>query len=536
MPLLVLAAAAIASFAWILSLDSQLTFIADDWELLVAREGTGASYFLDSLNGNLIIGLGVAYRLLRAVFGLDSATPFYVVSIGFFVLSAILLFVYLRRRVDDWLAVLAAILVLFLGAAFEDLLFAFQLGYFASVAAGLGMLLALDREDETGDRLACLLLVVSIVFSSIGIAFAAGALADLLFGKRLRARRAYVVAIPVLLYALWWLGWGHNGENSASLHNLLRTPKFAFDSAAAGVTSLLGLATGDGSEPDQPHLIWGKLVVLLGLAGLAFRIYRERRISRGMAVALAIGLALWFITGLNRESERFPTSSRYQYPYGIVLLLIGGELLRGLRIPRLVVVAAAFVAGLALWGGISLMQREYDERWLPTTEYLRSTLAAVDVAGARTVPGYEIAFAPAPLIPARTYLGVAAEHGTPAFSEAELAARPAPDLAAADLAIAQALGLGLAAPRARTVACEPLDASPDGGTGTTLLHGGFTFENRSTAPVEVMLRRFASELSVSLGPLEAGNKAALEIPPDMSDRPWALGLEGDGPVELCTTR
>ena len=80
-----------------------------------------------------------------------------------------------------------------------------------------------------------------------------------------------------------------------------------------------------------------------------------------------------------------------------------------------------------------------------------------------------------------------------------------------------------------------LQASSAGETGLTLLHGGFTFENRASGPVQMMLSRFASEPSVSLGPLETGGKAALTIPVDDSDRPWGLALKGAGPVRLCTT-
>ncbi len=526
-----------ASFIWIISRDAHLTFIADDWELLVNRQGTGASYFLDSFHGNILVGPAIVYSALRSLIGIDSATPFFVVSISAFVLSAVLLFLYLRRRTGDWPALIAAILVLFLGAAFEDLLFAFQIGYYASVAAGLGMLIALDREDERGDWIACGLLVVSVLFSSVGLAFAVGALADLAFGRRPWGRRIHVFGWAILLYAIWWVGWGRHGESHVSFHNLLTAPEFAYNSAAAAITSLLGLATGDGSEPSQPHMIWGRLLLIPFIGLLAWRIYREGGLSRGMAIALAIGLSLWFLTALNREPKRLPTSSRYQYPGAIALLLIAGEMLRGVRVPKLALVAAAIVTGLALWGGISLLQREYTERWRPVGDSLRTTLGAVDIAGAKTVAGYPIAFAPEPEVPARVYLEVADEYGTPAWDESELESRPVPELNGADLTIAQALGLALGPPRrgAQVFGCETLEASESGETGLTLLHGGFSFENQAEIPVEVMLSRFSPELSVSLGPIEPGQKAALRIPVDNSKRPWTLGLKGAGPVKLCTT-
>jgi len=535
-PILVLAIAVVVSAVLLISIDSHLTFITDDWVLLVKRQGWGAPYFLKPFHGNILVAPALVYKLIREIFGMGSATPYYVVAILTFVTSAVLLFVYLRRRLGDWFALCAAILVLFLGAAFEDLLFAFQIGYFASVAAGLGMLIALDREDDHGDRLACLLLVVSIAFSSVGLAFAAGAVLDLILGRRPRRRRAYVALIPIALYGLWWLGWGHTAQSHLSGHNLVDTPKFVFKAAAAGVTSLLGLATGDGSEQSQPHLIWGKLILIVGLLLLGWQFVRERKISRGLAVALAIGLAFWIAAGVNRNLDRLPTSSRYQYPSAVFLLLIAAEMLRGVKVPRWVVVPAVVVTGFAIAGGISLMHREDSERWVPYANSIRSSLAAVQIAGASADPHFQVVFSPETKASAKAYFLATNNYGSPAFSERELAARSQSERESADFTLAQALGLALHAPSGeRTIACQLMQASDAGYTGVTLLHGGFTLTNRSGGSVEVLLGRFAEGFPVSLGPVEDGLKTALEIPADESPRPWNLGVVGSGPVQLCTT-
>lgn len=536
LPIVLLALAALASGGWLLALDSQLTFVADDWMLLLQRREWTPDDFLNPFNGNVVLAPALLYKVLLGIFGMASATPFYCLAIVTFVASAVLLFLVVRRRAGDWPALLAAILVLFLGAAFEDLLWAFQIGYFGSVAAGLGMLLALDREDDFGDAIACALAVVSLAFSSVGIAFVAGAVADVALGRPPRLRRAYVALLPTSLYFVWWLGWGHLGENHIGVDNALATPEFVFDAASAGIVSLLGLATGDGSEPDQPHLIWGQLLLGAGLLLLAVRILRERGLSRGLAVALAVGLAFWVLAGLNRDEGRLPTSSRYQYPSAVFLLLIGAELLRGLRPPRWALVAAAAVTGAAVVGGVSIAEREHSERWLPYAGSVRSTLAAVEIAGPTAEPRFPIDFAPDISVPADTYLEVSREHGSPAFDEAELAARPAPDRSSADLTLAQAVGLALTppGPAERVLGCETRQASAEGFAGVTLLRGGFRFTNRSAGEVEILLSRFAEELSVVLGAVAPGQTTALEIPVDGSDRPWTVGLKGEGPVRLCT--
>ncbi len=532
-----LAVATIAAAIWLISLDSHLTFIADDWELLVKRQGWGADYFFDPYHENIVVGPAILYKLLLLVFGMGSALPFYFVSIGLFLSSAVLLFVLLRRRVGDWPALVAAVLVLFLGAAFENLLWAFQMGYFGSMVAGLGMLLALEREDERGDALACALLAVSLAFSSLGLTFVVGAAVEIATGRRPRPRRAYVALLPFALYALWWAGWGHTAESNFSAGNIANLPEFVYNAAAAGIVSLLGLATGDGSEPDQPHLIWGQLLLIPLIAGVGWRVYRDRGVSRGLAIALALGVFFWISAALVQNADRLPTSSRYQYGSAIFLLLIAAEALRGLRIPRVAVAIAAAVAVFSLSGGIPLAEREHEERWRPAGESLRSTLAAVDIAGESVEPGYRIAFAPTPVATAARYFDARADYGTPAYSESELETRPKAEKEGADLTLALALGLALRdpAPGERTIACESLQASAEGGTGITLLHGGFTLANETAADVEVMLSRFAEDFPVSFGALPAGAKTALSIPLDGSERPWNLGLRGEGPVRLCTT-
>ncbi|HEX5610177.1 MAG TPA: hypothetical protein VFX45_08810 [Solirubrobacterales bacterium] len=537
LPIVALALAVVVSGILLISYDSQLTFIADDWMLLVKRHGWSADYFLHPFHGNVVIGPAFVYKLLQETFGMGSATPYYCVAIATFLASAVLLFVYLRRRVGDWLALFAAVLILFLGAAFEDLLFAFQIGYFTAAAAGLGALIALDREDDRGDAIACALLSVSVVFSSVGLAFVAGAVVDLALGRRPRARRSYIALVPIGLYVLWWLGWGHVAGQHVSGHNILTTPEFVFKAASAGIVSLLGLATGDGSEPSQPHLIWGEILFVIGLLAIAARIVKDGKVSRGLGIALAIGFTFWVLAGVNRDVSRLPTSSRFQYPSAIFVLLITAELLRGIRLPRPVVVAAAAGTVLAAIAGMSLLQREHEERWAPYADSLHSSLAAVEIAGDSANPQFPVFFPPDIEAPARWYLSSAREFGSPAFSEAQLEARPATERASADLTIAQALGLALGPPRPgdRTLNCQTLQASAAGYTGITLLRGGFKLTNRAGQPIEVLLSRFADELSVDLGPVPAGATTFLQIPPDNGRRAWSLGLSGEGPVRLCTT-
>ena len=528
-----LALAAAISAAILIHLNSQLTFVTDEWELLLNRRDWTAAAFLDPFHEHIVLAPTVIYRLLLGAFGMDSALPFQVVAAAAFLASAVLLFVHLRSRVGDWPALLAAILILFLGAAFEDLLFAFQVGYFGSVAAGLGMLIALDRGDSTGDRIACLLVIVSLAFSSLGICFAVGALVQVLLSSRPRTGRYYVALLPIELWVLWWLGWGHNAESDFSLGNLGDAPEFVFDSAAAGITSLFGLATGDGSEPDQPHLIYGQILLVAGVILATVHLRRLETFPRDLAIVVVIALSFWGLTALNKTPERLATSSRYQYPSAIFILLIAGEVLRGVRITRGAMLAGALVTATAAWSGMGLMFREHDERWVPTSDSLKASLSGLEIAGPSGDPSFPVVFSPDISVPLSDYLAVVQTDGSPAYDPLQLAARPDLDRATADTTMATALGLRLTSTTTPGPAAGCRDVTTASPGGLAVEAGPSTLLNRGDAPLAVQLGRFADGLPVGMGELPPGPPALLSIPADGSPHPWRVGVFGPGTLTVC---
>src|SRR5919108_2805166 len=112
--LLCMVGAVACSGALLLFLESHLTFLADDWIFLLQRRGSSVGVFLDPHADHIALAPVAIYKLLVATFGMDSALPFYVVSTSSFLLAALLLFVFLRRRVGDWPALLGTSLILFL--------------------------------------------------------------------------------------------------------------------------------------------------------------------------------------------------------------------------------------------------------------------------------------------------------------------------------------------------------------------------------------------------------------------------------------
>lgn len=526
---LVLAAALTGSAALLISYVARLSFIGDEWQLLIGRRGWGADAYLAPFNENPIAGIAAVYRGGRALLGMGSALPFYGVSIFLFLLCALLLFVYLERRVGSWAAAIGAVPILFLGAAYEDLFWAFQMGFFGSIAAGLGALLALDREDRRGDAAACLLLVTSLAFGSVGLAFLAAAAADLALGRRPRLPRAFVAGVPAAVFAAWWLGWGQSAGGQVSGETALRTPRYVFDAAAGGLLSLLGRQpiTASGHPPAIAQAL---LIVLIIGAGL--RLFRRRPLPRGTGVALALALSFWILIGLDRTGAgRFALSSRYEYPSAVFILILAAELLRGVRIPRPAAAAVAVVAAAAVVGGISIMDAEFPV-WRGMSQRIRLDVSALEAGRRGVSPRFPVSFPPSTRSTAGAYFAAVDRFGSPAYGEAALLGRPEPERSEADGMLVQALGIRLSPRRARGKAqgCRAIGGS--GRRAAVVAGGTFALFNGESGVATVLLGRFAAVPSVALGAIPPRGERTLSVPADSGRRPWRIATRGRS-LRLC---
>jgi hypothetical protein len=544
--LLCLAATVAASGTYLLILQSDLTFYADDWGFLIDRRGFSASVFLDPHNDHIAILPVAIYKALLALFGMESAVPFAIVSTLVFLLSAVLLFLYLRTRLGDWPALLGSVLILFIGASWIDLLWSFQIGFSGSIAAGLGALLALDRDDRKGDTIACALLVLATSFSELGIPFAIGALVSVALGPSPRRSRLYVPLVPFALYALWYLGWGHTGPDNASFHNLLHSPGFVFDMVAQNLASLLGLATPVSGSGNQPvGLDWGRILFVLTAIGSAWLLWRRREPSRWLWAVLAAGGSFWFLTALNAVPLlRTPTSGRYQYPGAVFVLLIAAELLRGIRLDRRVLIAATAVTVAAAVSGAIYLHYGYDSR-KRSTENLEARLAAVDILRGHVSPQYPVAFFPLISRPAGEYFSAVDAFGSPALSESELRDSDQERRAAADQQLAYAEGIKLTPSAAgggqgaRTDGqCRTANGSASA-PATALGPGSYALRLQRLPAVAgqislpVTATRFADYPTVDLGAVDQRTVATLNIPPDGSSLPWRLYWPLGTVVTVC---
>jgi hypothetical protein len=534
----------VGSTVLLFALQRHMTFVYDDWAFLLYRRGSGAAAFLDPHNQHLVAAPVAVYKVLLKLFGMGSARPFQAVSDLCLLASGALLFLFTRRRVGDWLALLGTSLILFYGAAWQDLLWSFQLSLSASVAAGLGALLALDRDDRVGDRLAAALLCTSVLFSEVGVAFALGIAVDLALRERPWKPRLYVVAAPLLLYALWWAGWGHQAHTSFSLRNVGSSPGYVLDAASQAIAALFGLATPyTGEATSLVGLDWGRIILVAVAIWAIFRARRGDPASRGLWLVLAISAAFWFLAAFNTNILRPPTSPRLLYPSGVLVILIAAELLRGIEFSRRAMAIATAVAVAAVASNLTALWDGH-EFWVGSSGSERANLAALEIAdnSAFTLDTDVGGVWLWPVSTPSYQSAVQAFGGSPASTEEEVATGPEQGRQVVDQTLAKALGLALApvSPeqlRAGTgvggTSCRAVGASARGETGIQLGVGPVTFVNSGGGSPNVLLARFSIGLPVDLGALPPGADRVLQIPGDRSFRPWRLGLRGAGSVTVC---
>jgi hypothetical protein len=542
--LVLLGLALLASAVLLLSFSSGLAPFQDTWEFLMHRRALGVDALMRPHNEHIVVLPVAIYQLLLRLFGMGSSTPEYAVLTAFLLTAAVLVFVYVRRRLGPWPALMAAVVLLFLGPAWQVLLWPFEIGFVGSVLFGVAMLLALEREDRKGDLLACVALLLAILFSSLGVAFAAGAVVDVLQRRRKRGwGRAYLVAIPLLFYAAWYGGWGHDAEGHISLHNVLVSLRFVVQGLAASVDSVLALSTIAGEAVGRSR--WGFVVLGFLVALIVYGWRRRRSFPSRLWPVLASAAAFWFLAAFNYFPGREAYSSRYLYAGSAFVLLIAADLLEGVRIGRRAlqvgVVAAVAVAAINV-----TPLREGRDFMRSQSRLARADLAAIEIAARTVDPSFELTPEIAGTsflneIHAGEYLTAVGEYGSPAYAPEELEEAPEAARVQADVVLVNALPLtseveeGAAPGPARSARCVRLPGGRGAATPALPLRPGRTgIELGPGEPGTIRLRRFAAaEYPLVSEAVPAGSATLLRIPRDGSPRPWRLQVEATQKAEVC---
>jgi hypothetical protein len=546
-PTLLLGVALVASAALVCALCWNLTFFQDTWAFLLDRQSNEPKFFLAPHNEHIVVIPVVITKVLLELFGMTSGKPEMFAATALLVANGALLFFYVRRRVGPWLALMAACLLLFLGSGWPILLWPFENEFTGAVTGGLAMLLLLDRDTRRADAWACVALVVAILFGSLGTAFVVAAAVDVFIKRKERGwGRAYVFLVPFLVYAAWWLGWGHEAETHLTLRNILASPAYVMEGFASALGSLAGLSTTPVNSPGRPE--WGQPLVIVALALIGFGQWRRPGFARTLWPVAAAGLVYWLLAAFNYMPGREASANRYVYAGALFILLIAANLLRDVRFSRNGLLVAGVVTVAAIGPNIAQMKDGAD--WLKgQTVLTRADIGAMEIARPTIPPTFSLGSVEATgtaslaVVQAKKYFEAIDRWGSPAYSPEELATTaPEPGPFYADIVLSQALPLsteteleafdrGSAAENCTVLPAGSVapDSEVEVGPGLTRI------EVAPGPPAGFSLRRFATgEYPVPTEGAPGESTTTLTIPRDNAPRyPWYLHVEASQTVRVC---
>ncbi|HUC00683.1 MAG TPA: hypothetical protein VMS11_12745 [Solirubrobacterales bacterium] len=535
------------SAAWLLIEGRGLTFSTDEVYYyaryvahgFAAAPGSGIEYFLAPHNGHLVVLGKLIYRGLLLAFGSDY-TAFRVVNTISVLLCVGLFFVLVRRRVGALAALIPSVLLLFFGYAYETLLWPFNIHTSLSLALGLAAVLALERDDRRGDRLACLFLVLATAAVELGLAFSVGVAVAVLVRPD-RWRRAWIFLVPVVLYGIWWLWAAHFDQSEAQLTNVHLIPIDFTNALSAVMGSIFGVnPTGYGVIPQLTTITaWGTALAAAAVVALIVRL-RRGPVPVTLWVFLATLLSYWLTIAIG---GRPPDSSRYILVGAVLVFLIAADALRGMRLALPALAVAALLALLAIPPNVAKFG-DGRQLFVNDAHATRTEYGILELVRDTVDPAYAPAYDPkvtavgggvgAPL-PAGEYFRAAEEFGGLGYSPSEVEAESLQWREVADTTLVDALA----------VALEPVGEPADpascprstGGTPANLVAfdlpaGGLVLGASGGRPVSVSLIRFADGgTGVPLGTVEPGSWQRLRVPSDSYDKPWQVAV--DGPLYAC---
>jgi glycerol-3-phosphate acyltransferase PlsY len=498
-------------------------------------------YLFAPFNGHLPFGGRFVYEAIFATFG-AKYTVFLLINIASLWACVGVTFELIRRRIGAIAALAPCIVLLFLGFAREQLLWPLDFNTAASLAAGLAAVLALERDDRRGEILACLLLTLSVAMIELGLSFAVGIAVWLLIRHRADAlRRAWIVLVPIALYAIWWIWARKFDQSETTAGNLHLLPETFLDGAAAVMGALTGTSPVQPGAYVSPLTWFGKALAVAAGVVLIVRLWLGK-LPRTIWVWLIVLGSYWSLLAV---AARPAEGGRYILVGAVLIVLIAADAV-GRRISDGVAIALLLLALVALPANIAQLTEGRDNDTLHHDPPVSQTeFAMLELAREHVAPDYFVTGDPRVAevdgglfigITADAYLDAAAHNGSFSYSLEEVREQDEDLRLIADAALVGALAVEIeptSAPgpgaKCRSVAPTTGDdsASFDLGPGRILLRPA---GNDQTA---LWLARFAdSPRSVGIDYLPP-SWSQLVIPGDEAPDRWRLTV--DGPVTVCST-
>lgn len=351
-------------------------FFYDEWALFLHRSLTFTDLMLPH-NGHWSAVPFLIDLLLFQIFQFSTYAPYLFVVIVANVLLCIVMYKTLRiNGVETISSLLASGLLIAPAVGFENLFWAFQLGYMSSMLFGtLAFLVASKRVALTAKdgMLIGIFTLASIASSGIGIVFALSLCVFLVLLKRGKDAIGLAIGIPAIAYSGWFLVYGESGVQGA-VSPLTEIIKFALYGAVNSIKNGLLL-----TSVNQSMLVAVMTLLVVGIV--------TSRNKRGVIFALTYvlsGIFFYLLTAVSRASfgVEYAASYRYMHIFFIFFVPLVAVFLDALfsRWKPAAIVAALSMSFVIVSSGEILIQRaegqsaqeKASQRSLASAHYLQT--------------------------------------------------------------------------------------------------------------------------------------------------------------------
>jgi hypothetical protein len=318
-------------------------FAYDDWAIL--HPDTPAINYFGAHQGHWNTAAAAAFQLLRATVGFHSYLPYLALAILAHLAVVHLIWrVMGRAGIQPWLATALAGILIVLGSATENLMWAFQFGFMGAIAVGLVALLLADRPVLRPAAAGLLIAtsVVALMFSGTALPLLASTFVVSVV-RRGWIRSMLLLAPALAVYLVWYLVFAFGAPSPLAPHGmglLTQAPVFFGAMFAAAYGQFLGF------------LPLGVLAAL-GLALWTLRRFRTWTGGAAAAYALLLGSVVFaLLTTISRSGGELSAAGSQRYVYVMVVLatpVLGLALTAALartRLVRVLVVVLLVAAGV----------------------------------------------------------------------------------------------------------------------------------------------------------------------------------------------
>jgi hypothetical protein len=533
-PTIVLGLLCLLSAGLLIVLGTRLTFFNDDWYIILQRPGFESHGGLDTLlaphNGNMVVLFVLIYKVLLAVFGMGSQLPFRLVAAAATVGLGILVYALTSERVGPIVGLVAAAIVLFLGPAWEALVFFGGANHLLALALGLAAFCLLETDTPRRNAIACVALVCGVSISATGLAMVAGA--AIAVALRRRPRQLWIPVIPAAVFGAWWIAYGHTQSTGITSNHIAHLPGYAFAAFSDGLASITGSLSGHFTWITNGHLLAIAVIVLF----LAW-IWRGGRPGPWALVFGGALVAFWLLTGASAIQGRGAQASRYQLTDGTLLILLVAELARHARLRRPHVITICVIGVLIVGANLNVLRHGFNFMHRETG-ITKADLGALEMAGARAPSDFRFSafVAQDPYmtgITAGRWFAETSDYGASAFDTPVELARASPqDRQAADSVLIAAYSpLSRATPgTAALPGCRAVALTAGSAVATVTVGTGPTeVENRSGKGLVIGLERFGPPRRPHyVGFIAPRTSVRVTLPADGAAQPWRIAVAKPG--------